>query len=41
MFAYTIFGKWGYFEYDWVVIVGDFVYEVFGEVHMLVAHEHE
>jgi len=27
VFAYTISGKWGYLEHDWVATAGDFVYE--------------
>jgi len=41
VFAYTISGKWGYLEHDWVATPGDFVYEAPGEAHTLVAHEHE
>ena len=41
VFAYTISGKWGYLEHDWVATAGDFVYEAPGEAHTLVAHEHE
>src|SRR5256885_1149081 len=40
VFAYTISGKWGYLEHDWVATAGDFVYEAPGEAHTLVAHEH-
>ena len=39
MFAYTISGKWGYLEHDWVATAGDFVYETPGEAHTLVAYE--
>jgi 2,4'-dihydroxyacetophenone dioxygenase len=41
VFAYTISGKWGYLEHDWVATAGDFVYEAPGEAHTLVAYEHE
>src|SRR3954447_2343856 len=41
VFAYTISGKWGYLEHDWVATKGDFVYEAPGEAHTLVAYEHE
>jgi 2,4'-dihydroxyacetophenone dioxygenase len=40
VFAYTISGKWGYLEHDWVATAGDWVYEAPGEAHTLVAHEH-
>ena len=40
VFAYTISGKWGYLEHDWIATAGDFVYETPGEGHTLVAHEH-
>jgi 2,4'-dihydroxyacetophenone dioxygenase len=40
VFAYTISGKWGYLEHDWVATAGDFVYETPGEGHTLVAHHH-
>jgi 2,4'-dihydroxyacetophenone dioxygenase len=40
VFAYTISGRWGYLEHDWVATAGDFVYETPGEGHTLVAHEH-
>jgi 2,4'-dihydroxyacetophenone dioxygenase len=39
VFAYTISGKWGYLEHDWVATKGDFVYEAPGEAHTLVAYE--
>jgi 2,4'-dihydroxyacetophenone dioxygenase len=39
VFAYTISGKWGYLEHDWVATAGDFVYEAPGEAHTLVAYE--
>lgn len=41
VFAYTISGKWGYLEHDWVATAGDFVYESPGEGHTLVAYKHE
>jgi 2,4'-dihydroxyacetophenone dioxygenase len=39
VFAYTISGKWGYLEHDWVATAGDFVYEAPGEGHTLVTYE--
>ena len=39
VFAYTISGKWGYLEHDWVATAGDFVYESPGEGHTLIAYE--
>jgi 2,4'-dihydroxyacetophenone dioxygenase len=39
VFAYTISGRWGYLEHDWVATAGDFVYESPGEGHTLVAYE--
>ena len=39
VFAYTISGKWGYLEHDWIATAGDFVYETPGEAHTLVAYE--
>ncbi|HXV92927.1 MAG TPA: 2,4'-dihydroxyacetophenone dioxygenase family protein [Pseudonocardia sp.] len=41
VFAYTISGKWGYLEHDWVATAGDWVYEAPGEAHTLVAYEHD
>ena len=41
VFAYTISGKWGYLEHDWIATAGDFIYETPGEGHTLVAYEHE
>ena len=38
--AYTISGKWGYLEHDWIATAGDFIYESPGESHTLVAYEH-
>ena len=38
--AYTISGKWGYLEHDWIATAGDFVDETPGEAHTLVAYEH-
>ncbi|MDF0603623.1 2,4'-dihydroxyacetophenone dioxygenase family protein [Psychromarinibacter sp. C21-152] len=40
VFAYTISGKWGYLEHDWIATAGDFVYETPGEGHTLVAYDH-
>src|SRR6266513_2025701 len=37
VFAYTISGKWGYLEHDWVATKGDWIYEAPGEAHTLVA----
>src|SRR6266581_2931804 len=33
VFAYTISGKWGYLEHDWIATAGDWVYEAPGESH--------
>ena len=41
VFGFTISGKWGYLEHDWVATAGDWVYEAPGEAHTLVAYEHE
>jgi 2,4'-dihydroxyacetophenone dioxygenase len=41
IFAYTISGKWGYLEHDWVATAGDFVYEAPGEAHTLVGYHFE
>ena len=41
VFAYTISGKWGYIEHDWVATAGDFVYVTPGEGHTLVDYEHD
>lgn len=41
VFGFTISGKWGYLEHDWVATAGDFVYEAPGEAHTLVAFEHD
>ena len=41
VFAFTVSGKWGYLEHDWVATAGDFVYEAPGEGHTLVAYEHD
>src|SRR5262249_21511127 len=35
VFAYTISGKWGYLEHDWVATAGGFIYEAPGEAHTL------
>ena len=40
VFAYTISGKWGYLEHDWVATAGDWLYEPPGEAHTLVAYEY-
>jgi len=40
VFAYTISGKWGYLEHEWIATAGDFIYESPGEAHTLVAYEH-
>ncbi len=39
VFAYTISGKWGYLEHDWIATAGDWVYEAPGESHTLIAYE--
>jgi 2,4'-dihydroxyacetophenone dioxygenase len=39
VFAYTISGKWGYLEHDWVATAGDWLYEPPGEAHTLVVYE--
>ena len=39
VFAYTISGKWGYLEHDWVAPRVDFIYEPPGEAHTLVTYE--
>jgi 2,4'-dihydroxyacetophenone dioxygenase len=41
VFAFTISGKWGYLEHDWVATKGDFVYESPGEAHTLIAYEYD
>jgi 2,4'-dihydroxyacetophenone dioxygenase len=41
VFAFTISGKWGYLEHDWIATAGDFVYEAPGEGHTLIAYEHD
>lgn len=41
VFAYTISGRWGYLEHDWIATAGDYVYEPPGEGHTLVAYESE
>jgi 2,4'-dihydroxyacetophenone dioxygenase len=40
VFAYTISGKWGYLEHEWIATAGSFVYESPGEGHTLVAYDH-
>ena len=37
--AYTIAGRWRYYEYDWVATAGDYVFESPGSEHTLVAEE--
>jgi|SRR5882757_224822 len=39
--TFTVSGKWGYLEHDWVARAGDFVYEPPGESHTLLAYETE
>jgi len=39
VFAYTISGKWGYLEHDWVATAGDWIYEAPGEAHTLIAYD--
>jgi 2,4'-dihydroxyacetophenone dioxygenase len=39
--AYTISGKWGYLEHDWIATAGDFIYESPGEGHTLVSYGHK
>lgn len=39
VFAYTISGKWGYLEHEWIATAGDFVYEPPGESHTLIAYD--
>jgi 2,4'-dihydroxyacetophenone dioxygenase len=38
--AYTVSGKWGYLEHDWIATAGDFIYESPGEGHTLISYEH-
>ena len=33
--AFTLAGRWGYLEYDWESVAGDYVYEEAGSVHTL------
>jgi 2,4'-dihydroxyacetophenone dioxygenase len=40
VFAYTISGKWGYMEHEWIATAGDFVYETPGEGHTLISYDH-
>jgi 2,4'-dihydroxyacetophenone dioxygenase len=35
--AYTLKGRWHYFEYDWVAGPGDYIYERPGTIHTLEA----
>jgi 2,4'-dihydroxyacetophenone dioxygenase len=39
VFAYTISGRWGYLEHDWVATAGDWIFEAPGEAHTLIAYE--
>jgi 2,4'-dihydroxyacetophenone dioxygenase len=39
VFGYTISGRWGYLEHDWVATAGTFISESPGESHTLVAYE--
>jgi 2,4'-dihydroxyacetophenone dioxygenase len=39
VYAYTISGRWGYLEHDWVAGPGDVLYETPGTAHTLVAYE--
>lgn len=39
VFAYTLSGRWGYLEHDWVAEPGDFTYESPGESHTLIAYD--
>src|SRR5262245_59069774 len=38
VFAFTISGKWGYLEHDWVATAGDRVYDAPGEEHPVLAY---
>ncbi len=38
--AYTISGKGGYLEYDWIATARDFIYETPGESHTFVAYDY-
>jgi 2,4'-dihydroxyacetophenone dioxygenase len=33
--AFTISGRWGYLEYDWIAEAGDYIYEAPGTIHTL------
>ncbi|MCP4435737.1 MAG: hypothetical protein GY812_09620 [Actinomycetia bacterium] len=33
--AFTVSGKWGYLEYDWVAEAGDYIFEQTGTIHTL------
>ncbi len=33
VFAYTISGRWGFLEHDWVATAGDWIYEAPGVAH--------
>lgn len=39
VYAYTISGRWGYLEHDWVAGPGDVLFETPGTAHTLVAYE--
>jgi 2,4'-dihydroxyacetophenone dioxygenase len=39
VYAYTISGRWGYLEHDWVAGAGDVLYEPPGTAHTLVTYE--
>lgn len=39
VFAYTLSGRWGYLEYDWIAEAGDYVVETPGGSHTLVSYE--
>ena len=41
VFAYTISGKWGYLEHDWVASEGMYVFEPPGEIHTLVVDQED
>lgn len=37
--AWTIAGHWGYVEYDWTAVPGDYIHEAAGSVHTLAVPE--
>ncbi len=39
VFGYTLSGRWGYLEYDWIAEAGDFIVETPGSSHTLVSYE--